>query len=224
LVTVAAIVLVHSSGASARLWQPVSALLAAEHEVSAPDLPGHGDQPGPFTLERAVSVVCAAMPSGPVHLVGISAGATVAALACLAAPDRVASLVLSGGIAHPPRLLAVQRLIMGVLPESVQAAAAGRIDPMLAEDFRRAGKQTALTVLRELAATDLRPRLPRITLPALVVVGDRDRANHAGARELAAGLPHARHVVIPGAGHMWCLSDPQRFADLISEFVAKVGH
>lgn len=57
-------------------------------------------------------------------------------------------------------------------------------------------------------------------MPALVVVGTRDRANHAGARELAAGLPHARHVVVPEAGHLWCLSDPRGFAELVSDFVA----
>ena len=216
----AVILFVHSSGASGRLWGPVSALLAGEHEVRAPDLPGHGGHPGPFTMERATDVVCAAMPDEPVHLVGISAGATVAALACLAAPDRVASLLLSGGIAHPPPLLAVQRLVMRMLPASLQAAALGRIDPMLAEDYRRAGKPTTLAVLRELAAVDLRPRLGKITVPALVAVGARDRANHAGARELVAGLPRARLVVIPDAGHLWCLSDPARFAKLVNESVA----
>jgi pimeloyl-ACP methyl ester carboxylesterase len=219
---VAAILLIHSSGASARLWQPVSGLLAERHDVHAPDLPGHGGQPGPFTADGAVAAVRAAMPPEPVHLVGVSAGATVAVLACLAAPDRVASLVLSGGIAHPPPLLAVQRLVMRLLPERVQAAAVGRIDPRLVEDFRRAGKPTVLAVLRELAAIDLRPRLAQITVPALVVVGARDRANHAGARELAAGLPHARHVVVPEAGHLWCLSEPRRFADLVGDFVSGV--
>jgi pimeloyl-ACP methyl ester carboxylesterase len=219
LVGMAAIVFVHSAGASSRMWRPVSTLLADRYDVRAPDLPGHGDRPGPFTVDGAVGTVGEALPAGRSHLVGISAGATVAALTCLAAPDRVASLVLSGGIAHPPALLAVQRAVMAVLPTGLQAGIAGRVDPMLAEDFRRAGKPTVLAVLRALASVDLRPRLAEITVPALVAVGARDRANHPGARELAAGLPHAEHVVVPDAGHLWCLSTPERFADLVAAFV-----
>jgi len=214
-----AIVLIHSNGSSGRLWEPVSALLSNRYQVHAPDLPGHGARPGPFTMDAAVSVVRATLPPEPVHLVGISSGATVAVLTYLAAPDRVASLVLSGGIAHPPALLGVQRLVMTVLPERVQAAAAGRIHPSLRADYRRAGKPTVLAVLRELGSVDLRARLPEVSVPALVVVGERDRANHAGTRELAAGLPRARHVTVPGAGHLWCLTDPERFAGLVTDFI-----
>jgi 3-oxoadipate enol-lactonase len=221
-VSVAVLVLVHSSGASARLWQPVSPLLDGRYDVRAPDLPGHAGQPGPFAMDRAVASVRAVLPDEPVHLVGISAGATVAALTCLAEPDRVASLMLSGGIAHPPALLAVQRFVMAVLPGRVQAAAVGRMYPTLADDFRRSGKRVSLDVLRELSAVDLRPRLPEITVPALVVVGEQDRANHSGARELAAGLPHARHVVVPDAGHLWCLTAPDRFAAMLTDFVESV--
>jgi pimeloyl-ACP methyl ester carboxylesterase len=130
--------------------------------------------------------------------------------------------MLSGGIAHPPALLAVQRFVMAVLPGRVQAAAVGRMYPTLADDFRRSGKRVSLDVLRELAAVDLRPRLPEITVPALVVVGEQDRANHSGARELAAGLPHARHVVVPDAGHLWCLTAPDRFAAMLTDFVESV--
>jgi pimeloyl-ACP methyl ester carboxylesterase len=219
----AVIVFVHSSGSSARIWDPVATLLADRHRTIAPDLPGHGTRPGPFTMDEAVSVVRGSLPPEPVHLVGISLGATVAALTCLAEPDRVASLVLSGGIAHPPALLAVQRFVMTLLPERTMAALVGHEHPTLVPQFRRAGKATALAALREIAAVDLRPRLPGIAVPALVLVGGRDRANHPGARELAAGLPRSRHLVVPDVGHLWCLTAPERFAAIVGDFVESPG-
>src|SRR6266540_1714227 len=55
------------------------------------------------------------------HLVGISGGATVALLTYLEDPGRVASLVLSAGVAHAPRLVLLQRAIQRALPEPVLA-------------------------------------------------------------------------------------------------------
>jgi len=101
------------------MWEPATALLAGRHDVRVSDLPGHAGRPGPFRIDAAVAALRAVLPAQPVHLVGISAGATVAALTCLAEPGRVASLVLSRGIAHPPALLAVQRFVITVLPGRV---------------------------------------------------------------------------------------------------------
>ncbi len=44
---------------------------------------------------------------GKAHAVGISGGAVVALLGCLEHPAQVTSLVLSVGLAHPPRWFAL---------------------------------------------------------------------------------------------------------------------
>jgi pimeloyl-ACP methyl ester carboxylesterase len=49
---------------------------------------------------------------------------------------------------------------------------------------------------------DVTGKLGQIKVPALVVHGDKDAAIELGlAEKLAAGLPHARLVVVPGGGH-----------------------
>jgi pimeloyl-ACP methyl ester carboxylesterase len=57
--------------------------------------------------------------------------------------------------------------------------------------------------LRDLVEMDLRHALEHVTVPALVIVGDRDLVTpKTSALALRAALPHARAVVITGAGHI----------------------
>jgi pimeloyl-ACP methyl ester carboxylesterase len=73
--------------------------------VLSEDLPGHGHAEGPFTLDRAVELVHHAIEraGGAVRVIGISDGAVVALHTCLEHPAQVSSLVLSAGVACPPR-------------------------------------------------------------------------------------------------------------------------
>ena len=106
---------------------------------------------GAFTLDRAVESVRAviAEAGGRAHLVGISGGATVALLTYLENPGRVASPVLSAGVAHAPRLVSLQRAIQRAIPE-----------PMLARLLRgwyRAAASTSRSQPRTSAAVESRP-------------------------------------------------------------------
>ena len=65
--------------------------------------------------------------------------------------------------------------------------------------------------LSELMRMDLRDALARITVPALVAVGDQDRVTPpAVGVELAAALPGGRLFLIEGAGHIAMLERPER--------------
>jgi 3-oxoadipate enol-lactonase len=193
-----------------------------------PDLPGHGSAAGPFTLEGAVAAARASFDDADeVHLVGISGGAAVGLLTALGEPGRVTSLVLSGGFAHAPRLLAAQRALMTVIPWRALRAASrsfssgGRPEyaQVASEDLQRCGKSTLLHALREIAQLDIRDRLTDIAVPALVLCGARDRPNIAASRELAAGIPGAELRIVPGANHFWNLQQPELVNQTVSQFV-----
>jgi pimeloyl-ACP methyl ester carboxylesterase len=223
------IALVHALASSGRAWAPQIAGLGDRHRVLAPDLPGHGDAPGPFTLRRAVDSVVAAIDQagGTAHLVGISGGAVVALLAALDHPDRVDSLLLSAGLARPPRWFALQRAAMRIAPEPLLVRALGGLlsggrpehAQAAAADVRRCGKRTFLAGLAELATVDVRPRLGRVTMPALVVCGSKDRFNIPLSRELAAWIPVAELRIVPGAEHIWNLQQPEAFNRTLAAFV-----
>jgi pimeloyl-ACP methyl ester carboxylesterase len=64
-------------------------------------------------------------------------------------------------------------------------------------------------------------RLPEIAAPTLVIVGEEDLPDfHAIADLLAARIPHARKLVLPGAGHMANMDAPDAFNAAVLDFLA----
>jgi pimeloyl-ACP methyl ester carboxylesterase len=207
--------------------------LSDSQRVLAPDLPGHGERKGPFTLDRAVESVHTTIAQGAekAHVVGISVGAVVALLTCLEHPAEVASLVLSGGLAHPPRWLVLQRVMTQLTPEplyvrmSVGMYSGGRSEHAntAVEDLRRCGKHTILASLHELARIDLRPRLGEVAVPTLVLCGSKDRPSIPLSRELAAGIPAADLKIVGSAIHLWNLQQPEEFNRTVSTFLERTA-
>src|SRR4051794_24886055 len=101
-----AIVLLHGFSGTRRTWDRVVALLEAERYTPlALDLRGHGEAVArrPIGFDEVAADVLAAAPARFV-LCGYSLGARVALHVALAAPERVARLVLIGataGLADP---------------------------------------------------------------------------------------------------------------------------
>jgi len=230
---VTTIALLHALGLSHRMWERQVADLKGRYRMLAPDLPGHGEAAGPFTLagalERVVTMLRA--QDEPVHLCGLSLGATVAIPAALAAPDRVRSLMVSGAIAHAPRfVMGVQRLATTLTPWSTTLSGTRRlyarygdeVARTAVDDMRIAGKQTLREANREMALIDLRPRLREVRVPTLVLCGGDDRANFGNALAVARGIPGAQLQVIPDAGHLWSLEFPETFTRTLVRFVEDV--
>lgn len=73
----------------------------------------------------------------------------------------------------------------------------------------RASSEVWTDGLAQLLEIDLRHVLPRVRMPALVVVGEHDRVTPpASGIELAAALPQGRFVLLEGAGHIAMLERP----------------
>jgi pimeloyl-ACP methyl ester carboxylesterase len=226
---IATVILIHGFGSSSRAWTPqVNGHLGVDR-LLAPDLPGHGDHQGSFTMCRAISSLRSIVDHSrlPVHLVGISGGATIALLTHLANPNPIASLLLSAPVVSPPKSLPVHRALTRLAPNrvlthSLQHLLAGDQPNHLVtarEDLRRCGKDNFLAALRGIAHLDLRNRLASITTPTLITCGERDRANLATSRQVAAGIPGAEFRIIPDATHFWNLQRPALFNRTLTSFI-----
>ena len=64
--------------------------------------------------------------------------------------------------------------------------------------------------------------LPTISVPTLIIVGEKDRTYRGPAAYMAERIPGAEKVVIPDAGHAVNLHQPERFDAALGAFLARL--
>jgi pimeloyl-ACP methyl ester carboxylesterase/DNA-binding CsgD family transcriptional regulator len=176
--------------------------------------------PQTFTPEFEDATLCAVLDElglSRVTLLGISCGGCTAATFAARRPERVERFVLYGSYAHghalgPPHA----RAGMVDLVRSHWGLGSRLLADMFGPDWSAedrvaftayqraaANAQIAADLLTLIYETDVRDDLSLIRAPALVVHRKDDRAMRlAGAREIAALLPHADLVTLPGNAHL----------------------
>ena len=152
----------------------------------------------PDLAERVVLADCGAAFTEPGRAAfrGMSAGVEKGGLAAIA--DVAMRRLFAPGyqVEHPDLIAQRRERFLAMAPQTFHAAAAS------------------------LAALDLRPQLAGMKLPALVLVGEMDEATPAPMSiELAAGLPNARLVILPGLAHVPQLQAPEQFLAALAGFI-----
>jgi pimeloyl-ACP methyl ester carboxylesterase len=238
-----AVVLLHAGVADRTMWAEHLQPLADEsYRVIAPDLPGFGEAVPEGILDPWGDVLetMDALGIERATLVGNSFGGAVALGVAVAAPERVAAVVLVS--APPPGLTPSDELsaawsaegsaldrgdvdaaIVAVLDAWVPASAPAGLRERVERMQRRA-------IELDLAAGPLAEAedpleadpeaLGRLRIPALVVAGELDMPDfRTGAESIARQLPGARHVVVAGVGHLLPLEAPAAFRELLLGFL-----
>ena len=73
-------------------------------------------------------------------------------------------------------------------------------------------------------AFDYRPRLKDVDKPTLVIVGEHDRTTTTrAARVLHEGIPGSELHIVPGAGHMSFVEEPDDYLSTVRNFLASSG-
>ena len=250
--------LLHGFSSGTFTWAGVAPALAGSHRLVAWDRPpfGRSGRPrpvrgprDPYRAEAAVAhgraVLGSDAGSGPLVLVGHSAGALVAAQLAADAGVPVAGLILISAAldAGPPEL--VRRLFGAPVLAPVGAAglrvallgaapvirAVGRhrtplLDATAAESARLLRRPGTATALVHLTRTWRRPDLPGAAgvpaLPTVVIAGAEDRlASPASQTALAEALGAELHL-LPGVGHAPHEQVPEVVTPIIGAFVESV--
>jgi 2-succinyl-6-hydroxy-2,4-cyclohexadiene-1-carboxylate synthase len=240
------VVLLHGFSGTHRAWDGVAARLRPERYLArALDLPGHGDAADvhgvggeAITFAGCVSHVLDRAPRRFV-LCGYSLGGRVALHVALAAPERVARLVLvsttagiEGASERAERSASDHRLadelerggwagfdsfIERWRTQPLFAADPAEVGALAREDQRRNRPDALAAVLRGLGTGEMSPlweKLPELTMPVTVLVGDRDAKFLALGERMVALLPDAELVIAPG-GHGLPLENPEAVAHTI---------
>ncbi len=183
---------------------------------------------------------------GTAWLVGSSAGGGVALDAAIAAPERVAGLVLlapaiSG--APEPELDADTARFDCLLDQAIEAGdldeqnrletwlwldgptqPEGRVDGparSLLLDMNRILLGNAVPEEAGTSGIDAWSQLQRVSTPATVACGDLDVSFLVErSRELADRLPTGRHQILPGMAHLPQLENPAAVAGVIADALA----
>lgn len=165
---------------------------------------------------------------GPVALMGVSTGASLALQLATDHPDLVGSLVVAAGAATlGEEGRAVQRRYAELLGDDTLAVRTSVLTPLLRTAIRVVRSPEDREGLRALVeaedAFDVRDRLGRVTAPVLVVSGGRDRFYPLPVvDDTVRRLPRATHIVYASRSHAGTTLHP-RFADDVARFLGRVA-
>jgi pimeloyl-ACP methyl ester carboxylesterase len=230
------IVAIHGAGGLGRYWGNQLARLSDVARFVTFDLPGHGRSTGPThrTIEEGAQRVIAIMNVLGLKqavLMGHSMGGAIAQWLALHQPNRVEGLVLVGTGARlrvhssilegiysdwnaTTRLIAQWYYAPGTSPLVLDAATA---------DLRQTDPDLLHSDYAACNAFDVMNEAGTIEVPALVVVGEHDRMTPPRYAEfLASTLPRAELAVIPQAGHMVMIEQPNAVNVAVRTFVERL--
>lgn len=239
-----ALVFVHGFSLDTRMWDRQVEAFAGRYRVVRYDLRGFGRSAIPeagvhYQHHDDLRALLDTLGIERAVVVGLSLGGAVALDFVLRQPERVRALVLVGAVVpgfDAPGLHALSRDVWTAGRTSgADAAKALWIECGLFEVANE--RATSRVALRRMVSdysgwgwTDSDPgtwaepncaaQLDRISVPSLVVVGERDLPDMLqAANALASGIHGAREVVLPGLGHLPNMEDPPAFNRVVLDFL-----
>lgn len=236
------VLLVHGLGGDHRLWLYQVPALCGRFPILLIDLRGHGASSKPardFTIAdmaQDLARLLRTLGVERVHAVGLSLGGLVVQQLALDYPFATASLTLVGTFCGIPDDLAAADAGLKLIEENDMAAIASAritsafsdsVDPVVRGYFIDRVASNELLAYRRAARAASGffscDRLAELDLPALVVVGEKDRVTPPPLAEtLAARIRGARLERIAGAGHICNVEQPAAFNRVLLDFLERL--
>lgn len=230
------VVLLHGAGGHHLAW-PHTIRRMADYRILAPDFPGHGksDGVGEQSIEAYARILLAWLDDINVSeavFVGLSMGGAIGLWLALNAPERVRGLGLVGTGA---RLRVNSELIeklssQNTTPKAVDMILKWSYFQEMDEKILARGRQQMLDIRPSVLhgdfvaseAFDVREEIETIKKPTCVIVGEEDVMMPKRHSEfLEEEIENAELHVVPQAGHMVILEEPEKTAEILETFMAK---
>lgn len=220
------VVLLHGLSGSSRWWRRNVPALARGARVVVPDVIGfgrtrvRGKLPPIGEIADLLAGWMDRLALGPVDLIGHSMGGQISVHLAARHPDRVKRLILvdSAGIPRPVTPFTLARFAAELAPP--RRWGDPRFLPTIVGDAMLAGPRTILRAIGHILRDDVRPLLPQVGAPTLVLWGELDTiVPVAHARDFREGIPGARMAVLRGAAHNPMVDRPEDFNRLVADFL-----
>jgi pimeloyl-ACP methyl ester carboxylesterase len=240
------LLLVHGFPLDHSMWKYQTAELAQHCRVIAPDLRGFGGTTatqGTATMEQMADDLAALLDELGVHekilFCGFSMGGYIGWQFARKYEDRLQALVAcdTRAIADTPEQAASRReLAERVLREGAAPVAEAMLPKLFSSETQerrpdlvnatrdvilRTRPEGIVAALRGLAERpDVTEMLPKIAVATLVIVGEHDAISSPDEMQgIAESIPNAAWVVVPHAGHLSPLENPDVFNEALAQYI-----
>ncbi|MDR0346794.1 MAG: alpha/beta hydrolase [Coriobacteriales bacterium] len=210
------LILLHGNGEDMHIFDGHIEPLLPYYDVIAVDTRGQGKSSKgsrPLSYElfaEDLFTLINKLQIGNFLLLGFSDGGNTALELALRHQERVAAMILVGANLFPDGMTAITR-------RGLQLLATGQRLKGFLTRKESANKDLVRLMLEH---PHIEPQqLEKITVPTLVINGERDIIKDEHSSLIAASLPNARRVVIPGAGHFVMKDAPAEFDRAVLEFL-----
>jgi 3-oxoadipate enol-lactonase len=240
------IVLIHGFPFNRKMWAGQVGPLSKICRVISYDVRGHGQSDvgdANYSLESFVDDLFGIMEHLKLRrtiVCGLSMGGYIALRAVERHPEKFRALILcdtksssDSDEARKKRALSAESVkkngVSSFADEFVRSVLCEKslaTKPELVESVKSMIRgNSALGIAGTLHAiagrTDTTPALPKMSLRTLILVGDQDKPTPpADAEMMAKNMPDARMYLIPGAGHLSNLENPDVFNEKLLTFAA----
>ena len=242
------VVFIHGFPFSQEMWKPQVAAFSSEYRVVTYDIRGHGKSKvgdGQYTLELFVDDFFGILDHLNIEravVVGLSMGGYIALRAIERNPEQFRALVLcdtkSEADTDEGKLKRAASIKL-VKTEGVKKFAAGFVKSVFApETFKKKPEivrflqkiieknspvAIAGTLLALAARTDTTLSLPKINVPTLIIVGEKDTLTPvSAAQSMNERIARSELHVIPNAAHLSNLENPEEFNQLLMNFLKRI--
>ena len=238
------LLLVHGFPLDHTMWNAQSDALSGQYRVVAPDLRGFGESAvtGPYTMSQFADDLIALLDQLDIEnpvIGGMSMGGYVLLNLLERYPGRAAGALFlmtragaddEEGRARRTRLAhEVQERGPGIVAEAFESLLFTpetlQNRPDLVEQVRSwmvstnpHGLEGALLAMRD--RKDFNPDLPLLDVPSLVVAGEKDQIVSLDvAQDMKHALPRADFCIVPKAGHLANMENPNEFNRCLVDFL-----
>jgi len=234
----------NSLGTDMRIWNRIAPAFENDYRILCYDKRGHGLSSAPnapYTMDEHISDLAALLDligaGQEVIVCGDSVGGLIAQGLAAAEPDRVMGLVLCDTAARIGTDEMWNERIQMARQGGVEALADATMQRWFPPEFH-AQRAVELEMWRNMMArtplegfvgtmeairdTDFTRSSAELEIPVLAVAGEHDGSTPVPVvREMASLFKRCHFEVIPGAGHLPCIDQPEALLRLMQDFLAR---